>query len=185
MPDFEDLRDITMTDLPPHRKPYLLMAPGDRIGTTYLLVNPEDRVVAIVEFDYADRSVVNAPDDATSRVIASNLIEFFKHEVRRGRLPENLLLIQSSIGNLANAVVGGLASGGAHLKHLKVWTKVRRHFFLDLFDSGNLDFATATLIRFSPDGSSDLKTVGRTITTSCCSALSKPSPPLNSSAVWR
>jgi acyl-CoA hydrolase len=33
-----------------------------------------------------------------------------------------------------------------------VWTEVLQDSFLDLFDSGNLDFATATSIRFSPDG---------------------------------
>jgi acyl-CoA hydrolase len=33
-----------------------------------------------------------------------------------------------------------------------VWTEVLQDSFLDLFDSGNLDFATATSIRFSPGG---------------------------------
>ncbi|CRK23556.1 hypothetical protein BN1723_018076, partial [Verticillium longisporum] len=36
--------------------------------------------------------------------------------------------------------------------NLKVWTEVIQDTFLDLFDSGRLDFATATSIRFSPDG---------------------------------
>ena len=29
MPSFEGLHDITMTDLPPRRKPYLIMSPED------------------------------------------------------------------------------------------------------------------------------------------------------------
>lgn len=66
--------------------------------------------------------------------------------------PSNLLPIQSGIGNIANAVIGGLAKGGANFKNLKVWTEVLQDSFLDLFDSGNLDFATATSIRFSPGG---------------------------------
>ena len=33
-----------------------------------------------------------------------------------------------------------------------MWTEVLQDSFLDLFDSGHLDFATATSIRFSPDG---------------------------------
>lgn len=45
-----------------------------------------------------------------------SLIEFLEHEVKHGRLPKNLLPIQSGIGNIANAVVGGLASGGANFK---------------------------------------------------------------------
>lgn len=112
-----------MTDLPPRRKPYLIMAPEDRIGTPHIPVDPE-RVVAIVESDYPDQTQPNAPEDETSKAIARNLIEFLKHEVNHGRLPENLLPIQSGIGNIANAVVGGLASGGANFKNLKVYLVV-------------------------------------------------------------
>jgi len=107
-PSFEGLHDITMTDLPPNRKPYLIMSPEDRIGTPHIPVDPE-KVIAIVESDYPDQTQPNHPEDDTSRAIASNLIEFLKHEVKHGRLPENLLPIQSGIGNIANAVVGGLA----------------------------------------------------------------------------
>jgi len=105
-----------------------------------------------VESDYADQTQPNAPADATSKAIAGNLIEFLEHEVSKGRLPQNLLPLQSGIGNIANAVIEGLATGGANFKNLKVWTEVLQDSFLDLFDSGNLDFATATSIRFSPDG---------------------------------
>ena len=96
-PSFEGLHDITMTELPPRRKPYLIMAPEDRIGTAHIPVDPE-RVVAIVESDYPDQTQPNAPEDDSSRAIASHLIEFLKHEVDRGRLPANLLPIQSGIG---------------------------------------------------------------------------------------
>ncbi|KAF2094357.1 putative acetyl-CoA hydrolase Ach1 [Rhizodiscina lignyota] len=150
-PSFEGLHDITMTDLPPRRKPYLIMAPEDRIGTPHIPVDPE-RVVAIVESDYPDQTQPNQAADATSKAIASNLIEFLEHEVKHGRLPQNLLPIQSGIGNIANAVIGGLSSGGAQFKNLKVWTEVLQDSFLDLFDSGHLDFATSTSIRFSPEG---------------------------------
>lgn len=107
-PSFEGLHDITMTDLPPNRKPYLIMAPEDRIGTPYIPVDPE-KVVAVVESDYPDQTQPNSPEDECSQKIASNLIEFLKHEVNHGRLPQNLLPIQSGIGNIANAVVGGLS----------------------------------------------------------------------------
>jgi len=97
-----------MTDLPPRRKPYLIMAPEDRIGTPHIPVDPE-KIVAIVESDYPDQTQPNTPEDDTSRAIATNLIEFLQHEVKHGRLPDNLLPLQSGIGNIANAVIGGLA----------------------------------------------------------------------------
>jgi acetyl-CoA hydrolase len=127
------------------------MACEDRIGKPYIPVDPE-RVVAIVESDYPDQTTANAPEDETSRAIALHIVEFLQHEVTHGRLPSSLLPLQSGIGNIANAVISGLSHGGANFHNLKVWTEVLQDSFLDLFDSGHLDFATATSIRFSPDG---------------------------------
>ncbi|OAA56203.1 acetyl-hydrolase [Niveomyces insectorum RCEF 264] len=149
LPSFEGLHDITTTDLPPRRKPYLITTVEDRIGTTSIPLDPE-KVVGIVESDYQDQTLPNAPADENSQAIAGHLIDFFEHEVRQGRLPPSLLPLQSGIGNIANAVIGGLEH--ARFRHLKVWTEVIQDTFLDLFDSGHLDFATATSIRFSPDG---------------------------------
>ncbi|KAJ5421376.1 Acetyl-CoA hydrolase/transferase [Penicillium cf. griseofulvum] len=97
MPSFEGLHDITCSDLPPGRKPYLIMAPEDRIGTNYIPIDPE-KVVAIVESNYPDQTLPNAPEDEGSQAIASNLIEFLKHEVHHGRLPTT-----SSPSNQASA----------------------------------------------------------------------------------
>jgi acetyl-CoA hydrolase len=110
-----------MTQLPPYRKPYLIMAPEDRIGTTSIPVDPE-KIVAILESDYRDQTTANLPADATSKGIADHLIAFLEHEVTHGRLPKHLLPIQSGIGNIANAVIGGLAD--SKFDHLKVWTEV-------------------------------------------------------------
>ncbi|KZZ93920.1 Acetyl-CoA hydrolase/transferase [Ascosphaera apis ARSEF 7405] len=136
-------------NVPPYRQPYMITKPEDRIGTPYIPVDPS-KIVAVVEANYMDKTEpVTAPDE-TSRAIAVNIVEFLKHEVKHGRLPENLLPIQSGIGNIANAVVAGLNHGG--FKHLKVWTEVLQDSFLDLIDDGSVDFATATSVRFSPDG---------------------------------
>jgi acetyl-CoA hydrolase len=105
------------------------MAPEDRIGTTSIPVDSE-KIVAIIESDYQDQTQPNAPADATSKAIANHLIEFLEHEVRHDRLPKNLLPIQSGIGNIANAVIGGLAE--SKFEHLKVWTEVS---FLSSFSS--------------------------------------------------
>jgi acetyl-CoA hydrolase len=125
------------------------MSPRDRIGTNHIPIDP-DRVVAIVESHLPDVTNNNAASDATSEAIADNLITFLKNEVEAKRLPPNLLPLQSGIGNIANAVIGGLSKG--NFSNLMVWTEVLQDTFLDLFDSGNLDFATATSVRFSPDG---------------------------------
>ena len=137
-----------MTDLPPHRKPYLIMNVEDRVGTPSIPLDPE-KVVGVVESDYWDATSSNTEPDEKSAAIAGHLIDFFEHEVRHGRLPKSLLPLQSGIGNVANAIIGGLNE--SKFQDLKVWTEVIQDTFLDLFDSGRLDFATATSIRFSPE----------------------------------
>jgi len=85
-----------------------------------------------------------------SRAIARHLIEFLSDEVSAGRLPKSLLPLQSGIGNVANSIIGGLADGP--FDQVQVWTEVLQDTFLRFFDSGKLAFATATSIRFSPEG---------------------------------
>ena len=51
---------------------------------------------------------------------------------------------------MANAIIGGLAKGP--FDKVNVWTEVLQDTFLDFFDSDKLAFATATSIRFSPEG---------------------------------
>ncbi|GAA5905466.1 hypothetical protein JCM6882_003169 [Rhodosporidiobolus microsporus] len=148
LPSFKGLHDINQSFLPPHRLPYLVTHPSDRIGTVSIPVDPE-RVVAIVETDKPDNTGKNAPETDDSKLIAQHLINFFGDEVAAGRMPKNLLPLQSGIGNVANSIIGGLAD--SPFERMLVWTEVLQDTFLKLFDSGKLDFATATSIRFSPE----------------------------------
>ncbi|EDO19463.1 hypothetical protein Kpol_1002p112 [Vanderwaltozyma polyspora DSM 70294] len=148
-PSFQGLHDIDMPSLPPYRKPYPYCRVDDKSGLDAIPVDP-DRVVAIVETHENDKVPPNTPSDEMSRAIASHLVEFFRHEVNQGRLPDNLLPLQSGIGNIANAVIEGLTD--ANFKHLNVWTEVLQDSFLDLFDNGSLDYATATSIRLTENG---------------------------------
>ncbi|CAO3692690.1 unnamed protein product [Rhizopus stolonifer] len=149
IPSFEGLHDISTSALPPNRKPYLIMSTEDRIGTTAIPIDTE-KVIAVIESDRPDMTGPNTPADLKSQAIADHLIEFFEHEVKHGRLPENLLPLQSGIGNIANAVIGGLAN--SPFKNVTVFTEVLQDTFLEFFDSEKLKFASATSIRFSPEG---------------------------------
>ncbi|KIM37155.1 hypothetical protein M413DRAFT_448664 [Hebeloma cylindrosporum] len=148
-PNLEGLHDINQSFIPPHRQPYLIVDPRDRIGRTAIAVDP-DRVVAIIESTEPDNTGSNAPETTDSRLIASHLIEFLSAEVTAGRLPKSLLPLQSGIGNVANSIIGGLAEGP--FEEVQVWTEVLQDTFIRFFDSGKLGFATATSIKFSPEG---------------------------------
>lgn len=136
------------TALPPHRKPIPLVSADDRIGKPYLRC-PADKIIAIVETDAPDRSNAFSAPDATSKQIAGHLIEFLRHEIGRGRLPANLLPLQSGVGNITNAVLAGLGEGG--FTNLTAYTEVIQDGMLDLLVNGTLSFASATALSLSPD----------------------------------
>lgn len=148
-PSFEGLHDIDMPLNPPHRQPYPYTTVDQKCCVTSIPVDPA-KVIAIVESQVADKVPANSPADDVSKGIANHLIEFFEHEVKMGRMPKNLHPLQSGIGNIANAVIEGLA--GASFKNLNVWTEVLQDSFLDFFESGSLDYATATSIRLTQPG---------------------------------
>jgi succinyl-CoA:acetate CoA-transferase len=133
---------------PPNRGPIPLVTPGQRIGSPYLEV-PSEKVVAIVLTDAPDRnSAFKAPDHA-SRLIAGHILEFLSWEVQKGRMPANLLPLQSGVGNIANAVLFGLEEG--KFEDLTSYTEVIQDGMIRLLKSGKLTCASATAFSLSPE----------------------------------
>lgn len=149
LPSFEGIHDIHQPLLPPFTQPYPVTTVSDRFGTSGVKIDPS-KILAIVESNELDTVPDNTPADAMSEGIAGHLIDFFGHEVDHGRLPDNLHPIQSGIGNVANAIVEGLAK--SRFKELDVWSEVFQDSFLDFLESGSLHFATATSVRLTPTG---------------------------------
>lgn len=149
IPSFEGIHDIVMTERPPHKKPYLISRVDDRIGSLYVPCDP-DKIVAIVESRLPDKGRALSAPDEVSEQIAAHIIDFFQCEVKAGRLPKNLLPLQSGVGNIANAVVGGMVK--APFSNIQVWTEVIQDTMLDFFDSGKLDFASSTSLSLSEAG---------------------------------
>lgn len=145
----ETMHDIYLDiGTPPNRKPIPLVKPDDRIGTPYLECDL-DKIVAIVMTDAFDRNSKFADPDDTSKRIAAQIIDFFAHEVKQGRLPKNLLPLQSGVGNVANAVLAGLMD--APFDDLVGYTEVLQDGMLDLIIAGKMKSASATALSFSPD----------------------------------
>ena len=148
--ELDGMHDIYYgTALPPHRKPIMITAPGDRIGVPHLRCPPE-KVVAVVETHAPDRNTAFKDPDAESRAIAAHFIEFLDSEVASGRIPPGLLPLQSGVGNIANAVLAGLADSGR--TGLTAYTEVLQDGMLDLLESGTIALASATAFSLSPAG---------------------------------
>jgi len=152
-PGLEGMHDVYYgTQLPPQRQPIPLLHPGERIGEAYLRCDLS-KVIAVVQTHQPDRNAAFAAPDETSRRIAGHIIEFLQHEVQRGRLPAELLPLQSGVGNIANAVLAGLDAGP--FKNLSAFTEVLQDGMLDLLRSGTLATASATALSLSPKAMAD------------------------------
>jgi succinyl-CoA:acetate CoA-transferase len=147
-PGLEGMHDIYYgTRVPPHRMPIPLVHPGDRIGDAYLQCD-WSKVVAVVHTHQPDRNSAFAAPDETSQRIANHIIDFLSHEVEVGRLPKELLPLQSGVGNIANAVLSGLNQGP--FENMTAYTEVLQDGMLEMIKSGKLTMASATALSFSP-----------------------------------
>jgi succinyl-CoA:acetate CoA-transferase len=148
-PALDGMHDIYYgTALPPHRTPIPLVRADDRIGQPHFRVDPS-KIVAIVETDSPDRNAPFAKPDAVANAIAGHLLEFFRHEVARGRLPASLLPLQSGVGNVTNAVLAGLMDGP--FEQMTAFTEVIQDGMLDMIEAGKLRMASATAFSLSPE----------------------------------
>jgi len=145
----EGMHDIYEPLDPPARLPIPLITPGDRIGTPYIPCG-WDKIAAIVPCDIADTPRALKPIDDDSRAMSAHLIEFFKQEVKSGRLPSNLLPLQSGVGSVSNAVISGLKD--SPFNHLSIFTEVIQDGMFDLIEAGKVDKISGTAISASPEG---------------------------------
>jgi len=145
--ELEGMHDVYEPDLPPNVKPLMVQRPSDRIGIPYLTCPPE-KIKAIVETNHPDRTTTFKEPDADSKAISKHILDFFRHEVKKGRLPKNLLPLQSGVGNVANAVLYGLLD--SEFEDLTVYTEVIQDGMLALIDAGKITFASSTAFSVSP-----------------------------------
>lgn len=147
--ELEGMHDIYIPKDPPYREPIPITKVGDRIGTPYIPVGP-DKITYIVPCDIIDNSRPLAAIGEDARAMANFATEFFLAEIAGGRLPKNLLPLQSGVGSVANAVMGGLVD--SPFEDLECYTEVIQDSMLDLIDHGKLRFASGTSLTPSPEG---------------------------------
>lgn len=145
----EGVHDIYMTKKPPFREPIPITHTGDRIGNTYIECDP-NKIVAIVECDIPDNVRPLGPIDEDSKKISQHIIKFLEAEVKADRLPKNLLPLQSGVGSVANAVLGGLLD--SDFENLTCYTEVIQDSMFDLIDAGKVVMVSGTSFTPSEEG---------------------------------
>jgi succinyl-CoA:acetate CoA-transferase len=144
------LHDVYTPEPPPHRHPLLIHHPGDRIGATYVQVDPR-KIVAIVPTDLPCSGQVFKAPDVASRRIAEHIVDFLDFERRAGRLPEGLPL-QAGVGNVSNSVLSFIAKT-PQWPRVSLYTEVVQDSIFDLLDNDLLEVASTCALNFSESGS--------------------------------
>ncbi|MBR0325242.1 MAG: acetyl-CoA hydrolase/transferase family protein [Selenomonadales bacterium] len=145
----EGMHDVYVPLDPPNRQPIPVVKVNDRIGTPYIPCGV-DKIKYIVPCDIGDDVRPFKPIDEDSKKMSEHIINFFRDEIKAGRLPKNLLPLQSGVGSVANAVISGFVD--SDFTDLEVYTEVIQDGMLDLADAGKLKFASGTSFSPSPDG---------------------------------
>ena len=147
--ELEGMHDVYVPFDPPNRLPIPIVKADDRIGTPYIPCTP-DKIKFIVPCDIKDHTRDLTPVDENSKKMAAFTLEFLNAEIKAGRMPANLLPLQSGVGNVANAVLDGFIE--SDFTDLVVYTEVIQDAMLDLIDAGKLKFASGTAFSPSPAG---------------------------------
>lgn len=136
------------TDLP-FRKEIPLYSVNDRIGNNYIKIDSK-KVVGIVRTCEHDSISAFTPMNEITQRIGSNVANFLLHEWKRGAIPQNFLPLQSGVGNIANAVLGGLGED-KNLPPLTMFTEVIQNSVIDLMGKGRINFATGCSLTVSEE----------------------------------
>ena len=134
------LHDVYEPIDPPYRREIPVYHPSDRIGLTYIQVDPK-KIVGIVEVNIPDEARgFTAPDPITDK-IGQNVAEFLLADMKRGIIPNTFLPLQSGVGNIANAVLGALGSN-PDVPAFEMYTEVLQEAVVDLIRAGRVKFGS-------------------------------------------
>lgn len=145
----EGMHDIFVPKDLPNREVFPLVQVSDKIGVPYISCQA-DKIAGIVISNVTDDVRPLAAIDSDAKAMTGHLIDFLHKEIDAGRMPANLLPLQSGVGSVANAVISGLVD--SDFENLTVYTEVIQDGMLDLIDAGKLAFASGTALTPSPQG---------------------------------
>lgn len=138
--EIQGFHDIYSSGIAPSKSIIPIMDPSSRIGSALMPID-FSKVIAVVFSDAKDSPAELVPPDEKTTAIANHLVEFFNHEVKKGRMPISLHPLQAGIGKVANAVLSGFIHG--NFRDLTMYSEVLQDSTFELIDSGKMTFASA------------------------------------------
>nr|WP_106781617.1 succinate CoA transferase [Lysinibacillus timonensis] len=142
------IHDIYVPGAQGERNPIPLTDATQRIGEIGIKVDPA-KIKAIVVSEEPDAPSLIVPPDEETQTMANILLDFFRSEIKAGRLTNKLMPLQSGVGSVANAVLDGFAD--SEFEDLVVASEVLQDAVFNLIDAGKVSYASATSITISEE----------------------------------
>lgn len=142
------IHDIYVPKAQGEREPIPLTNATQRIGEIGIKVDPA-KIKAIVVSEEPDAPSLIVPPDEETQTMANILLDFFRSEIKAGRLTNKLMPLQSGVGSVANAVLDGFAD--SEFEDLVVASEVLQDAVFNLIDAGKVSYASATSITISEE----------------------------------
>jgi succinate CoA transferase len=143
------IHDVYEPKDPPLREPIMITKVTDRIGTTYLQLDPK-KIVGVVECNIPDEARAFKDADPVTDKIGENVANFLMAEHKRGIIPESFLPFQSGVGTTANAILGALGSN-PDMPAFEVYTEVLQNAIVDLMYKGRVKCASTCSLSVTND----------------------------------
>lgn len=145
---FIGIHDIYVPNKQGERGPIPVISATDRIGEIGIKIDPK-KIQAIVISENTDAPSLIVPPDEETAIMANNLLNFLRDEIKAGRLTSKLAPIQSGVGSVANAVLQGFQD--SEFEDLEIYSEVLQDAVFHLIDAGKVTFASATSITLSEE----------------------------------
>lgn len=142
------VHDIYIPENQGERKPIPMLNATDRIGEIGIRIDPAKVKAIVISNEQDAPSLIVDPDEET-QTMANHLFEFFRNEIKAGRLTNKLMPLQSGVGSVANAVLDGFTE--SEFEDLVVYSEVLQDAVFNLIDAGKVKFASATSITISEE----------------------------------
>lgn len=140
------IHDIFIPEDPPYRMPIPIYRTSDRIGKPFIDMDP-GRVVGILFSTEEDTAASFDEPGEVERSIAAQILDFVRHEIRRGRMPPALPW-QAGVGDVGNAVLAGFTEDG-FFQQIDIYSEVLQDSVLELIDMGKVRAASGSAMTLS------------------------------------
>lgn len=144
--ELRGMHDLCELENPPHRQEIGITKVTDRVGKTFLKVDPSK--VVVVKTNLENEGGAFAPVDETTAKIGHNVADFFVKEMAEGRMPKSFLPVQSGVGNVANAVLAAMGDN-KDIPDFNIYTEVIQDAVISLMEQGRVKFVSGCSLTVS------------------------------------